>query len=253
MKKYAVITGASSGIGKEFARKLAGEGYPLILTARRAERLEKIADEFDSECLIIAADLSREEECLRFFNEIKDKNIDVFINNAGFGLYGAFAESDIATELSMIDVNIRAVHLLTKLMLEKMRSVDSGYILNVASCAGLMPAGPFMATYYATKAYVASLSQAVAEELREQKSNVYVGCLCPGPVNTEFNKVANVKFALKGISPDRCAEYALAQMRKRKEVIIPSFLVKCGMTFGRFLPRKTYVKISAHQQKKKSN
>ena len=108
-----------------------------------------------------------------------------------------------------------------------------------------------MATYYATKAYVASLTRAVAEELRQKKSNVYIGCLCPGPVDTEFNNVANVEFALKGISAEFCANYAIDQMKKRRTVIVPTAAMKFSTTGGRFMPQKLLVKCVAHQQKKK--
>ncbi len=251
MKRYAVITGASAGIGMEFAKKLAKEGYALILIARRRERLEKLAKHLRTECEILPADLTKEAECFRVYKEISDKNIEIFINNAGFGDCGRFWESDLNKELDMIRLNIRALHILTKLMLKKMRKAGYGYILNVASSAGLMPAGPYMATYYATKSYVTSLTRGIAQELCEAKSRVYVGCLCPGPVDTEFNRVANVEFALKGIRPDYCAHYALKQMRKRKVVIIPKFYMKLAMTLGRFLPEKTYVRIAARQQRKK--
>ena len=121
----------------------------------------------------------------------------------------------------------------------------------MASSAGLIPAGPYMATYYATKAYVTSLTRAVARELKEQKSKVYIGCLCPGPVDTEFNDVANVQFALKGISPSYCANYAIDKMKKRKVVIVPSLKMKMAMFGGRLIPDDLYIKIAGHQQKKK--
>ena len=147
--------------------------------------------------------------------EIKELKLSVFINNAGFGDCGVFEQADLNKELNMIDVNIKAVQILMKLALKQMRKTDRGYILNVASSAGLIPAGPYMSTYYATKSYVASITQAVAEELRQAKSNIYVGCLCPGPVETEFNSVANVEFALKGISAGYCANYAIDKMFAR--------------------------------------
>lgn len=250
VKKYAVITGASAGIGVEFAKRLSAKGYALVLIARRKERLEKLADHLKTECKVIAADLTKESECRRVFDLIKEKKIDIFINNAGFGDCGRFTETDLEKELDMLRLNIKAVHLFTKLMLQKMQKRDYGYILNVASCAGLMPAGPYMATYYATKAYITSLTRAVAEELRECGSSIYIGCLCPGPVNTEFSCVANVKFLMRGISAGYCARYALNQMKKRKIVIIPTFPMKLAMTFGRFLPGNIYVRIAANQQKR---
>lgn len=250
-KKYAVITGASAGIGREFARKLSGQGYPLILIARREERLKELAETLPTQCEIITADLSKEDECFRIYEQIKEKEILIFINNAGFGECGKFLKTDLQKERDMIQVNIKAVHIFTKLMLQKMQKNDKGYILNVASSAGLMPAGPYMSTYYATKAYVTSLTRAIAEELRENKSKVYVGCLCPGPVDTEFNKVANVEFALKGISAEKCVAYALKQMKKRKVVIVPEFDLRFAMTAGHFLPVPLYVKIASHQQRRK--
>lgn len=251
MKKYAVITGASAGLGVEFAKKLSAKGYKLVLVARREERLGKLAKHLKTECEVVAADLTKEEECYRVFEAVQGKEIAIFINNAGFGECGRFSETNLEKEMSMIQLNVKAVHLFTKLMLKKMEEQHFGYILNVASCAGLMPAGPYMATYYATKAYVTSLTRAIAEELRECGSPVYIGCLCPGPVDTEFNRVANVKFMMKGIRSDYCVRYALNQMVKRKVVIIPTLPMKLAMTFGRFLPESVYVRIAANQQERK--
>lgn len=251
MKRYAVVTGASSGIGMEFARQLAKKGYSLVLTARREERLKELAKELPVECKAISADLSKEEECRRLFEEIKDLKIAVFINNAGFGNCGKFIDSSLAKELDMIRVNIEAMHILMKLMLQKMQADNRGYILNVASSAGLLPAGPYMSAYYATKAYVTSLTRGVAEELREAGSRVYVGCLCPGPVDTEFNAVANVEFALKGILTKDCVAYALKQMSHRQTVIVPTLLMKLATTSGRMIPQQLCVQITARQQKKK--
>ena len=132
-------------------------------------------------------------------------------------------------------------------MIEK----NKGYVLNVASSAGLLPAGPYMSSYYATKAYVTSYTRGVAEELRRKHSDVYIGCLCPGPVDTEFNKVANVEFALKGISANYCANYAITQMFKKKITIVPAFKMKALVVFARFLPTKLYIRIAAKQQRKK--
>lgn len=253
-KSYAVITGASSGIGACFARRLAEEGYSLVLIARRRERLEELARELEeggTSVEIEVMDLSQKEECFRLMLVLENKRIGVFINNAGFGDCGIFTETNLDKDLEMIDVNVRALHILTKLVLRKMQKQGGGYLLNVASSAGLIPAGPYMATYYATKAYVTSMTRAVARELREEGSRVYIGALCPGPVDTEFNSVANVEFALSGITPEYCADYAIEQMKRRKVVIVPSVAMKAATTFGRMLPQSAYIAIAGHQQKKK--
>lgn len=254
--KYAVITGASSGIGECFARKFAKMGYSLVLVARRMDRLEALARELTESydhitCKVIAADLSNVSECKRMMKEIAGIKVSFFINNAGFGDCSLFVEGELNKELEMVDVNVKAMHTLTKLMLHKMEMQRGGYILNVGSSAGLFPAGPYMATYYATKAYVVSFTRAIAEELASHHSPVYIGVLCPGPVNTEFNSVANVKFALKGISPQECVDYAISQMRRRKVTIVPTILLKAGIFGGRFIPTKILVKMVGHQQKKK--
>lgn len=253
MKKYAVITGASSGIGAEFAKQLAKQGYHLVLVARREQRLHDLAQKLDTECEIIPADLSQEKDCYSLYDRLREKQIEVFINNAGFGDCSLFVDGDIEKELNMIQVNIKAVHILTKLMLKQMEKQNRGYLLNVASSAGLIPGGPYMATYYATKAYVTSLTQAVARELIERKSHVYIGCLCPGPVDTEFDRRANVEFQLKGISAEYCVKYALKQMWKKKTVIIPEWKLRIGLTLGRLLPRTLFVSLAGYQQKKKLN
>lgn len=250
-KDYAVITGASSGIGTEFAKRLAKEGYKLVLVARRKERLEQLAQELDTECMILTADLSDLNECKRIMKELDSVEIEVFINNAGFGYCGETLSVETETELNMIDLNVKAMHLLAKLALDKMMPNDKGYVLNVASSAGLLPAGPYMSAYYATKAYVTSYTRGIAEELRRKYSNVYIGCLCPGPVDTEFNKVANVEFALKGISAHYCANYAITQMFKKKITIVPAFKMKVLVVLARFLPSKLYIRIAAKQQRKK--
>lgn len=250
-KDYAVITGASAGIGMWFARRLAKEGYKLVLVARREDRLKQLAEELKTECKIIPCDLSQITECKRLLEELNGIDYSVFINNAGFGDCGLFVNTSTEKDMDMIDVNVKALHYLMKEVLKKFKTLDKGYLLNVASSAGLMPAGPYMATYYATKAYVVSLTQAVARELREEKSKVYIGALCPGPVDTEFNSVANVEFSLPGISAEYCANYAITKMFKRKTIIIPTWYMKLAMCSGRFLPRAVYITIAARQQKKK--
>lgn len=203
--KTVWITGASSGIGREFARRYARLGFRLILTARRRDRLETLAAELRAKhgtlCRIVPADLEQDAQVTALCEALADEHIDLFINNAGFGACGAFSETDEGKELSMLRVNVLAMHRLFKFTLRKMEAQGFGTILNVASSAGLLPGGPYMAGYYASKAYVVSLTRGVAEELREQHSPVYVCALCPGPVDTEFNDRADVVFALKGITP----------------------------------------------------
>ena len=253
MEKYAVVTGASSGIGAEVARELARRGYSIVLVARRVERLEELAATLPGKSVILAADLSEVGECERVMREVADLPMEVFINNAGFGDCGAFVETSLAKELSMIDVNVRAVHVFTKLAVQRFKEQGGGYVLNVASSAGLFPGGPYMATYYATKAYVTSLTQAVACELSEDPTAglVRVSCLCPGPVDTEFNQVASVEFSLPGITPEYCAHYAVDQLFRGKTVIVPTARMKAAVIAGRLVPRAVAVKIAGYQQKKK--
>lgn len=212
----ALITGASSGIGRDMARILSSNGYDLILVARRKDKLEALKKELQAEVSIICMDISSTFNCMKLYNKVKKENIDILINNAGFGLFGEFNSTNLDKELDMIDVNIKSLHTLTKLFLNDFVKKDSGYILNVASSAAFLP-GPLMATYYATKAYVLRLTSSINEELRRNKSNVYIGVLCPGPVNTEFNSVAGVKFSIKSLESYDVAEYAIKKMLKKKE------------------------------------
>jgi hypothetical protein len=249
---YAIVTGASSGLGFEFAKQLSNMGYKIVLVARRRGKLEQIQKILKTESIVFEADLGKTEECIRLMEETKKLDIEVLVNNAGFGDCGRFYETDANKDLAMIDVNVSAVHLLMKMMLQRMKSRSSGgYILNVASSAGLFPAGPYMATYYATKAYVTSLTRAVARELEEEQSEIYVGALCPGPVDTEFNDVADVEFALKGISAKKCVSYAIDQMFKKRVIIIPTLRMKVVCYGSKLIPSRQVVAMTGRQQKKK--
>ncbi|MCD8132009.1 MAG: SDR family NAD(P)-dependent oxidoreductase [Lachnospiraceae bacterium] len=250
-RKTAVITGATSSIGREFALAFAAKGYRLVLTGRRENRLKELADSLGVPCRIWRADLSVEEECRGFLEKLENTRVDVFINNAGFGVCGSFADTELSKEISLIDVNVKAMHILFKGMLQKMEKQGHGAILNVGSAAGLLPAGPHMAAYYASKAYVVSLTRAAARELKEAKSPVYVAVLCPGPVDTEFNARANVTFAMKGISPKYCVREAFRGMKKRQTVIIPSPVVRMGTLGQRFLPSAVLLPLISVQQKRK--
>ena len=253
--KTVWITGASSGIGQEFARRYAKLGFRLILTARRKDRLDSLAAEllaqYNTTSRILTADLAQEAELDRLCTEMEGERIDILINNAGFGVCGSFLETDADRELSMAKVNVLAMHRLFKFAVKKMQVQGFGTVLNVASSAGLLPGGPYMAGYYATKAYVVSLTRSVAEELREEHSPVYVCALCPGPVNTEFNDCAGVVFALKGITPQLCVEEAMRGMLRGKTIIVPSALMRMATTAQRFVPTPLLMPILARQQKKK--
>lgn len=246
----ALITGASSGIGADMARILVQQGHEVILVARRKGKLEKLEKELGDNAKVITMDISSTFNCMHLYNQVKKENIDILINNAGFGLFGEFTNSSIDKELDMIDLNIKAVHTLTKLFLKDFKKKDNGYILNVASSAGFMP-GPLMSTYYATKAYVLNLTQAIYEELKKENSNINISALCPGPVDTEFNKVAGVSFALKSKTSKEVAEYAIKKMFKKKLIIVPGIMMKLGIFAVRFTPRKLLLKIAYNFQSKK--
>lgn len=248
----ALITGASSGIGRDMARYLAWKGWDLILVARRENRLKELQNELTAvNVRIITTDVGDADCCRALYGMTKDDGVDMLINNAGFGLAGEFASTDLDVELNMIDVNIRALHILTKLFLRDFIARDSGVILNVASSAGFMP-GPLLSTYYASKNYVLRLTEAIHEELRRKGSRVTVSALCPGPVNTEFNDVAKVRFAVKGISSEDCARIAVDKALKGKLIILPSASIKLGLFFRRFASEKFLLKIAYNFQRRKS-
>ena len=248
----ALITGASSGIGLDMARYLATMKCELILVARDKEKLEKIQESLPTKVTIIVADLSNEQKVKELYVLTKNEKIDILINNAGFGVFGNFTETDLNKELEMIDTNIKAVHLLTKSFLKDMEKNNYGYILNVASSAAFQP-GPLMATYYATKSYVYQLSEAIYYEQKKKQSNVHISVLCPGPVATNFNNVAGVKFGVKPLKSTYVAKYAIDQMFKNKLLIIPGFTMKCAKFFGRFVSDKMLLRIAFRIQKKKIN
>lgn len=230
----ALITGASSGIGRDIARELSKNGYDLVIVARDTDALNKLKDELETNVEVITKDLSSIENCKELYKEVGN-DIDILINNAGFGEFGEFWHTDLEKELDLIGVNIKAVHVLTKLFITDMVKRNSGHILNVASMAGFMP-GPLMATYYSSKAYVLNLSRAIQKELKMKKSKVQLSVLCPGPVSTNFNNVANVKFSLKPLSSEYVAKYAVNKMLKGKEVIIPGTFTKLLKVLSKLSP-----------------
>ena len=233
----ALITGASSGLGRDMAYYLSDLGYDLILVARRKERLYDIAKNVKTKTKIILADLTLQSDVKKVYEQTASDKIDLLINNAGFGLFGEFTKTDLDKELEMIDVNIKALHILTKLFLKDFVKRNNGKILNVASIAGFMH-GPELSTYYSTKNYVLKQSLAINSELKKSKSAVQVSVLCPGPFNTEFNEVAGVSFKTKGMTSEYIARYGVDKMMRGKEVIIPGLKWKLAIFATRFAPRK---------------
>lgn len=248
----ALVTGASSGIGKDISRELSKKGYDLVVVARNKDKLEELKKELsNTKVTIIPCDLSKEENCYKLYEEVKDLDIDLLVNNAGFGVYGNFIETDLEKELEMIRVNDIAYHILTKLFLKDFVKKDKGQILNVCSSAAFYT-GPRMATYYATKNYIYCLTASIYEELRKMKSKVSISALCPGPVDTNFNNVANVKFADKPLSSEYVAKVAVKGLEKKKMLIIPGFSMKFNKFFSRFMSEKTILKVAYYAQMRKN-
>ena len=244
----ALITGASSGIGRDIARELSKRGYDLVIVARREDKLVTLKEELKTNVDIICMDISSVENCVELYNKVGQ--IDMLVNNAGFGVFGEFTETDLYKEMQLINTNIIALHTLTKLFLKDMKARNDGCILNVASIAGFMP-GPLMATYYASKSYVIRLSEAIDEELRKDGSKVYVSVLCPGPVNTEFNDVANVRFKTKALSSEYVAKYAIDKFLQKKRIIIPGVKIKLTKQLTRFASDRLVASIAQNIQTKK--
>lgn len=223
----------------------------MFAVARNKEKLEDLQHELGERVKVISADVSHKENCIELHNKLKDENIDLVINNAGFGLFGNFNETDLEKELNLIDTNITAVHILTKLFLQDMVKRNSGRILNVSSIAGTSP-GPLMAAYYSSKAYVLRLTESIYEELKKQKSNVTISVLAPGPVATNFNNVANVKFSIKALPSEYVAKYAIDKTLKGKLLIIPGIKIKLLRILSKISPDKLTMKVVyANQTRKK--
>ena len=244
---YALVTGASAGIGKEIAKYLALLGYDLILTSRREDVLSKVRKQIlkkypERKVLVIPADLSEREECFRLFDRAcamaGEDSIDFVANNAGMGVYGLFLETDLDRELDLIDLNVTAVHILSKLFLRDMVKNGRGVLMNVGSCAGFM-SGPTFSSYYASKNYVVRLTEAIHEELRRAKSPVKVSCLCPGPTDTAFNKNSGVTVSGKQIGVAQVAKEGVDGALKGKMIVIPGrkmpVVVKASSLMGEHL------------------
>lgn len=247
----ALITGASNGLGHDFAIKLAKEGYDLVLVARSEDKLDHLQNQLKNQVDVQTEvmDLSDKKNVYKLYEKYKGK-IDLLINNAGFGECGIFNKLDLDNDLNMIDLNIISLHILTKLFLIDFVKEDKGQILNVASLAAFEP-GPLMATYYATKSYVYNLTMAIYEELRRKKSNVKISVLCPGPTDTGFNDRAKVSFSVKPMTSDYVTSYAIKKLKKNKLLIIPSLKMKLVVFGVRFMPRKLLLKNTYNIQERK--
>ena len=247
-----LITGASSGIGRDIAREFAKLKYDIVLVARNVERMQALKEELEKDYEVNvnchSVDLTDRDNCVELYE--KEKEIDILVNNAGLGDFGRFTDTSLEKEFSIIDTDITALHILTKLYLIDMKKKDSGIILNVASIAGFLP-GPLMATYYAAKNYVVRLSEAIKEELAKDKSKVQISLLCPGPVKTNFNNVANVKFELSSLSSEYVARYTVKQLLKGKFYIVPGWKIKLAKIGCKIAPTSLVAKISYNMQKRK--
>ncbi len=246
----ALITGASSGMGRDMAKYLLKLNYELLLVAKDKEKLDRQFIGFEDKVKTYSYDLTKETECIKLYEEVKKEKIDILINNAGFGDSGNFTETNLDKELEMIDLNIKAYHILTKLFLQDFVKRDYGRILNVASIAGFMP-GPYMATYYATKNYIVSLSLAIYEELKKDNSKVKISIFCPGPVNTNFNNVANVKFNIGALSSEYASKVAIEGMFQNKLQIIP-YNMKVSHILSKIAPTKLVLKAISLIQERRS-
>lgn len=243
----ALITGASSGIGAAVAQVLSEKGYEIILVARRTDRLEAVAQTLKTKSEVVTADLGNKDTLAALVKNYPD--IDILVNNAGFGVYGEFTETDFDKEDSMLDVNIRALHFLMKKYIPLMEK-GGGRILNVASAAAFC-SGPLLSSYYASKAYVLRLSNAVREELRREKTPVSITVLCPGPVETEFGRVSGSNLGKKTITARCAAEKAVNGMLKGKKTVVPSLIMKISRILSKILPDALLVRTVYNLQKAK--
>ena len=240
----AIVTGASSGLGRDMALYLAELGYDLALIARNQARLDNVAQEAQRIASAhgktitvetVALDLAQRSACEQLFARYRDERIDLLVNNAGFGLFGDFTDTPLDRELEMINLTVVSYHVLTKLFVRKFRRDGHCRLLNVCSAAGFL-AGPRLATYYATKNYTLKLTLAVAQELRRDRVPVTVSALCPGPVDTHFNATAGGEFLTPGASSRAVARYAIDKTLAGKLIIVPTWQVKAGLFAARFLP-----------------
>jgi len=246
LKKVALVTGASAGLGVDFARQLSKRGHPLVLAARRKDRLQALAKELGN-ARVIAIDLSKKDAAAKLMADLQAKGeiVDLLVNNAGFGLIGRFAELDAGREREMIDLNVGTLTDLCRAVAPGMIDRKSGGIINVASTAAFQP-GPKMAVYFATKAFVLSLTEALHEELKPH--GVKVSALCPGPTRTEFGEVAGIgtlgQFERLSMDAEPVVRAGIEGLGRNQAVVIPGTINKAGAWSTRFAPRSVVRKIA---------
>ncbi|RMG64045.1 MAG: SDR family oxidoreductase [Calditrichaeota bacterium] len=259
-RPVAFVTGASMGIGYELARELAGHQYDLFLVARSRDLLEEHKTRFEKEfgvrVVTAAMDLSERVSWENVYQQAREEFgfVDIVVNNAGFGLCAPFGEADLATFLNMIDLNISALTALTHHFLHDMLAAGRGKILNVASVAGFFP-GPYMAVYYATKAYVVNFSLALNYEVKSR--GVLVSALCPGPTRTHFGERAGLQdsllFTLMASTPSAVARAAYRGLMRNRTLIVPGLLNKLSVLTARIAPRSLAMGVISWMQLKKLN
>lgn len=242
----AIITGASSGLGEEFAVQLDKMGYDTVLVARREDKLLKVKERLINNSTIVPMDLSVRENCFELFKKFPDA--DLLINNAGFGKFGAMEDSDVCTDLQMLDINVNAQYILQKLYFTEFMKKGRGRILNTASAAAFM-AGPYFALYYATKSFVLRISQAANREAKGK--GVTVSAFCPGSIETEFNSVAGTTSSSKPASKEKAVAYAIKNMFKGKAIIIPTFKIKMAFVMSKLMPENLLTEFSYNVQNRR--
>lgn len=259
IKKTGLVTGAASGLGFELAMLLAKDGYDLILADVDSEKLQnakdKITAQYSSKIQLIVKDLSTCNVAEQIFQALENRPVDVLINNAGFGIYGSFNDTDWKRQMDMLNLHVMTTTHLTKLVLNGMVNRGSGKILNMSSLAAFQP-GPLMSLYYASKAYILSFSEAIANELKG--TGVSVTCLCPGQTNTCFQDVVsngtkssnNNKINFNIACPKKVAKYGYEAMQKGKVVAIPGNINKFLSKLPRFVSRSTATAVIRRIQEK---
>lgn len=243
----ALVTGGTGGIGKERALSLLKRGYEVRVVSRKeGEFAERKKQYPDSKLYFGSYDLSKEEECYRLLKDTEDIDFDVFINNAGFGDIGYREKTDLNKEVNRLKLNDIATLILVKSFLLRFKKKGKGYILRTASAAAFGVA-PYRNVYYASKAFVYSLAHGYYRELKDSKSKVSLSVLCPGPVKTNFEKVANAKFTIHSLTAPYVGEYAIKKRLKGKFEIVPGFTIKLGHAFSHLVPKRMISKVLRKQ------